>query len=794
VSSQLRLSAYAALATTAAATSLRSVFASSGWVVPVVGAILIVSGSCALVRYSPLPSAFEPITAAIGVLLWVTVLDAHSKAHLGIVPGRLALRHLGHVARSGFTEIRTLPTPAPAHHGLVLLTVVGVSAVALVVDLLTVTLRRAALSGLPLLALFTVSAATGHHGVGLLPFIVGSIGYLWLLFADNREKVARWGAAVGTGSRARPASAWSTDSSSAAAPASLGRQVGAMAISLGVLVPFIIPGLHTGIDKHGTGGSGGSGGGSVVTFNPIVAVGSDLQTSTPVPVLSYRTSTSDPGYLRLTSLDVFNGTSFSASKLEAPSSASVSEQLPVTPPPGPVVNSSISVSTLFKLNWLPVAATAIGASVGDDWRYDPATATIFSARTTTQGLSYTARSVADDPTAAQLEAAGPPDKAVDADLTVPSDLTPAVAKLTHQITAHATSRYDAALDIQRFLAGGSRFTYDTSIPADNSPNALAHFLLRSKRGFCQQFATAMAVMARLSGIPSRVAVGFTRGVQQANGSWLVTTHDAHAWPELWFQGLGWLAFEPTPRADGQAVTPAYATGRTGAAGGANTQPTSKPTTSAVKDGGHGSSLPLGHRNGGGATFTAQQAASGSDEGLVIALVAILLVLALITPGAARSITRRRRLRRIGDPLHGSAAAWAELRDTAIDLRAPWDDGRTPRQLATALVGVLGADPATSDALRRLAQCEEQSRYAATPTASHADLRDDVAVVQSAARATRTGPQQAWARVMPRSTLLVARRGLSRFGDGVDWISRSFAPVRRLWATRPRLRSAAHART
>jgi transglutaminase-like putative cysteine protease len=94
--------------------------------------------------------------------------------------------------------------------------------------------------------------------------------------------------------------------------------------------------------------------------------------------------------------------------------------------------------------------------------------------------------------------------------------------------------------IQRYFVTGNRFHYDTSIPADDGPDALADFLLHTRRGFCQQFATAMTVMARISGIPARVAVGFTRGTQQANGSWLVTTHDAHAWPELWFQGIGWV--------------------------------------------------------------------------------------------------------------------------------------------------------------------------------------------------------------------------------------------------------------
>ncbi|HEX3825064.1 MAG TPA: DUF3488 and transglutaminase-like domain-containing protein [Mycobacteriales bacterium] len=791
MSAQLRLSAYAALATIATATSLMSVFSSSAWVVPVIGAILIVSGSCTLVRYSPLPSAFEPITAAIAVLLWVTALDAHSKAHLGFIPGRLALRHLGHVARGGFTEIRRLPTPAPAHHGLVLLTVVGVAAVALVVDLMTVTLRRAALSGLPLLALFTICAATGHHGVGIVPFILGAIGYLWLLYADNREKVARWGAAVGTGSRARPASAWSTDASSAPAPASLGRQVGAMAISLGILVPLIIPGLHTGIDKHGTGGGGGGGGGSVVTFNPIVAVGADLKSSTPEPVISYRTSTPDPGYLRMTSLDVFNGSSFSAHSLEAPSSASASENLPVTAPDGPIVVSSISVSPTFSIDWLPMEATALGVSVGNQWRYDPTTATVFSARTTTEGLTYTTHSIADDPTAAELNSAEAPAKSVADDLIVPKDLSPSVRELTRTVTAHAATSFDAALDIQRFFTTGSRFTYDTNVPTDNSPNALADFLLKSRKGFCQQFSTAMAVMARLAGIPSRIAVGFTRGAKQPNGSWLVTTHDAHAWPELWFQGYGWIAFEPTPRADGQAVTPSYARGKPGNSTIGPTQPSSNASHSpGIIDGEH---PPVGvgsvgaHRTqAGGGSGPVSGPASGHGE--LYLLIGLLVVVLLLLPGTARIITRARRWRAIGDPAIGSAAAWAELRDTAIDLRVPWEDGRTPRQVAASLLRSVGASGTTAAALGRIAQYEEQSRYAATQPALGGELRRDVDVIRSAARVSRTRSQRVLAIVMPRSTLRVLRRGLSRVGDGLFWVSRLGSRTR-LSAARPRMRSA-----
>ena len=784
MNAQLRLTAYAALATMATSSALLTVYRGSGWVVPVFGAIVIVSASCALIRSSPLPSALEPIVAAIAILLWLTLLFSRSKAHLGFIPGRLALHHLSHTARRGFNQIQRLPTPAPTHHGLLLLTVVGVAAVALVVDLMTVTLRRAALSGLPLLGLFTVCAATGHHGVGVIPFVIGAIGYLWLLFADNREKVARWGAAVGTGSRARPASAWSTDQSSAPAPASLGRQVGAAAIGLGVIIPLFIPGLHTGIDKHGTGtGGSGGGGGSQVVLNPIVSVANDLTSSAVEPLISYSSTSADPAYLRLTSLDLFNGTTFSSETLQASARATVSESLPVTAPPGPFVDTTINISpNLTKLHWLPAPATTLGVSVGSAWRYDPATSTIFSATATGGGLQYSTRSVVNAPTPAELAAAPSPaaSKTEDADLAVPASVSPAVRRLTANVTAKATNPYQDALAIQAFFTQGSRFTYSTDIKADNSPNALADFLLHTRAGFCQQFATGMAVMARLSGIPSRVAVGFTRGTKQKDGTWVVTTHDAHAWPELYFQGYGWLPFEPTPRADGQAVTPGYAKG--GVTPGPRVNPTVSPSASSspsipksLQDRGHPGVGSTGN-GGGGTGLTAATSIDG--KGWLGLLVGVVILLVLLGPGTARAVTRRRRWRLIGDPVRAPDAAWAELRDTAIDLHVPWDDGLTPRQIGSLVDATLRPDEDTRAAMERLARCEEHARYAPNRPSGDADLRYDVTLVRAAALARRSGLQRLVALTMPRSTLLVLRATVARLGSVLDWFSAIAGRVRR----------------
>ena len=74
------------------------------------------------------------------------------------------------------------------------------------------------------------------------------------------------------------------------------------------------------------------------------------------------------------------------------------------------------------------------------------------------------------------------------------------------------------------------------------------FLTQTKAGFCQQYATAMAVLVRELGIPARIAVGYQEGTLQDDGTYLVQTKDAHAWVEVFFEGYGWLPFEPTPGA------------------------------------------------------------------------------------------------------------------------------------------------------------------------------------------------------------------------------------------------------
>ena len=113
-----------------------------------------------------------------------------------------------------------------------------------------------------------------------------------------------------------------------------------------------------------------------------------------------------------------------------------------------------------------------------------------------------------------------------------------------RVTRRAETPYAAVLALEAWFRQTGGFRYDETPPKAQKPPLVA-FVTRTKAGYCQHFAGAMAAMLRMLGIPARVAVGFTSGTND-EGTWVVTDHDAHAWVEVWFAGIGWIPFDPTP--------------------------------------------------------------------------------------------------------------------------------------------------------------------------------------------------------------------------------------------------------
>jgi hypothetical protein len=143
----------------------------------------------------------------------------------------------------------------------------------------------------------------------------------------------------------------------------------------------------------------------------------------------------------------------------------------------------------------------------------------------------------------------------DPDVTATLDLTPygPVAALARRLAAGATSQWEVVARVHHYLLDGGRFRYTTNLPR-TGPFPLVDFLLGDHAGYCQHFASAAALLLRLAGIPSRVVVGFATGVPEPGGRFTVRDVDAHTWIEVYFQGYGWVAFNPTPPA-AQATIP-----------------------------------------------------------------------------------------------------------------------------------------------------------------------------------------------------------------------------------------------
>lgn len=124
-------------------------------------------------------------------------------------------------------------------------------------------------------------------------------------------------------------------------------------------------------------------------------------------------------------------------------------------------------------------------------------------------------------------------------------------ELARRVTRQARTPYAAAVILEAWFRDPAKgeFRYDQHPPAAPSSTypPLLDFVLNHRRGYCQHFAGAMALMLRFLGVPARVAAGFTSGTYDSDsGTWTVTDHNAHAWVEVFFPGYGWLPFDPTP--------------------------------------------------------------------------------------------------------------------------------------------------------------------------------------------------------------------------------------------------------
>lgn len=763
MSTSARLTIAAAIAVALATAALVPVFDGVGWLWRVLGAIATVAVAGELSRRVGLPRLLQPVAGMLGLGAYVCLVFARPTLAWGLLPGGETLRVLGETIGVGLLEVEALAPPVPTTTGLVLLAALGVGGIAVLVDALGVTMRQPAIAGLPLLLLFAVPAAVLQDGLGWWPFALGAAGWLGLLLVDGSDAVSRWGTPLRAGSgRVTP----KVDP----ALGRVGRRIGAAALGVAVVVPALLPGLDNRLLGGGSGGGGLGGSRTTTTYNPITELAGQLRLPEPGRLLlRYTSDDPEPDYLRMTTLSLYDeARGWKAADLTGdPQDDRVQDGIPT--PTGTSSAASSAVRTRIDVAnlagpWLPTPSTASDVDVSGLWLWDEQSQTVFSTRTAVQDLDepYTVESRRIQPTVEQLRRADGVPSGISEVYAAPPVLTPKVTQLVADTVRGARTDYDKVAAIQALFRDGSNgFTYahDTSVPGFDSPDALERFL-DGKRGFCEQYSSAMAAMVRSLGIPARVAVGFTTGTRQEDGSYRVTTSDAHAWPEVWFAGAGWVRFEPTPRLS-QVSTPDYT--RAPAEDSEPETPSTTPSTAPQATASTAPSDPGALDRGDDLTPAAGGAAGGGGRGpLLTALLVAAAAAAVLSLPALLATARRRRRWSRPSPL----AAWEQVCDDAVDTGHVWRPADSPRAAAGHLAQLRALPDAAAAALHRLAVGAERARYARPGADSSADgvaLRDDTRLLRRALLDTGTPGQRWLARLAPASTL---RWASARLGAGI----------------------------
>ncbi|MFT4008896.1 MAG: DUF3488 and transglutaminase-like domain-containing protein [Nocardioidaceae bacterium] len=737
----------------------------AGYLGPLAVSCVLVAVVGAAARAAHLPAAGVLLAQLLALGLWLNHHLADADAVLGWIPTPVSLAHSIDAFQLAVDRAAQYPAPVPASiTGFAPVLVVLGSVIAFVVDALACTARRVPLAGLPLLAMCTAPVSMLDDGPHWWLFPIAAVLFAALLAIAELDRQGEWG---------RELDLTPDDSGGHSAVWTAAAKIGLGATTLATIAPLLVPALD-GITPFGDGPGNRSGDNGVHITNPVLDLRRNLRLGADIPLLALLSNDPDPSYLRIAVLDEFDG-EWKPSRRHIPSEQRANGELP-TP-----VGLSSSVKTQryeyqirayreFDSSWLPLPfpATQVKAPPGD-WRYDTSTMDVLSTikSVTTAAQSYTARGLAVEPTAADLVSAG----------TAPADLVQRYTKLddsvpswlsdlSDQVTAGAENDAERAVLLQQFFTQhhedptlGPDFTYDLGQSSKGSGiDELTDFLRKSRRGYCEQYAAAMALMARELGIPARVAIGFLEPEHTGANRYVFSAHDLHAWPELFFEGVGWVRFEPTPGSRAGAEPPTYTQNLLRPAAPSSQEPTQPVSPSASSS---ASAAPTKRPADQQQADTTKSGATGSGVPGWAWLLATLVVLAGLSllPMAIRSLRRHRRFaaargrsaRSVPDLVE---AAWAELRDTVIDLRLPWDDGATPRRRGADLAPRLNTatDPGASAALQRLVGLVEQARYARTAPSADlvTGLRDDVAKVTTALQQTVSPRAARRARWLPAS--------------------------------------------
>lgn len=582
--------------------------------------------------------------------------------------------------------------PAPAFASLMTASVIAVWASATAAHALAIRSRSAVLPLLPPAALLAFSGVVTDEGPRpgyVVAFLVVAFA---VLFGGALLRLRSWGPALGGRSGTGEGARWA-------------RWLGLAALGTALIIPGVLPGLEGGpvlrLNRPA----------ARVTISPIVDIRPSLLQRPAADLFTVQTDTS--AYWRMVTLDRFNGRVWTSSDVSARDGDPVEPPVDFLagdpPQEGIRIEQTIEIGELSSA-WLPTAYRAVEVAMqGLPARWDPATGILATDDEPDPGFRYRVTSIVPEPSPERLDRLDPRDAPTEARLTgLPIETPSRIFAIAGDLTEDAETPFRKLLAIQEHLR---QFTYDERAPAGHGIDDLLFFMEQSRRGYCEQFAGTMAVLARALGYPARVAVGFQAGDPDSAGRFRVTTGDVHAWPEVLFPEYGWMAFEPTPSrtnptADYLTDIPAgLAPGPGGPGNGA-------PDASAS-----GRNASLRERFAGATTPPVPPPARARPEpeadrgfplrGVLMFLLAGGAVAVLLTP-PAKAVARRAALARARTPRRRAVTAFRLLESGAADVGLGRGAGETPWEYLARLARALGL---TSEHLDRLRAITGRAMYA-----------------------------------------------------------------------------------
>ncbi|MFJ3319421.1 transglutaminaseTgpA domain-containing protein [Curtobacterium sp. NPDC086286] len=660
---------------------------------------------------------------------------------------------LGWLDRNGalgetLAAIRLNPAPLPQSDAIRLIVTVAIGWVAGVSLFLAAVAPTAALAAVPALVILIVpGVVTGAPAAPGLVIATG-IAFLVLLWLSVRPVQRAFPAAV----------------------------VGAIGLVVAVGLPAIVP-----LNASWLSGVTGAIQSPVQPGRPgtLLNLGQDLRQPNELEVFRYRSSDGRPEYLKLANLDEFGTGDWVPTTTDAAKSETADQQqwaVGINPRLSSRGDVTIRVTGLSS-NYLPVPAGAVSIESRStnldlsQWRWMGESSTVRSTGPATpRGATYEVYgastwsgeyldAIASSGLLGRADGRGfatPSANQLRTDRELPDKLPVSIARTAQRVAGSAATDYEKGRALEQWFRS-DLFTYSETAPVEqgydgDSMDVVAKFL-QVREGYCVHFSSAMAVMARTLGIPSRIAVGYRAGSTQADGEYTVSNRQLHSWPELYIKGAGWVAFEPTPDSDAAATPSTEATSTPSAAAPETPLPApgeSAPATSETPTP-SASAVPgaAGSTGGGG------NGPLGLAVGLVIA------VALLVSPALVRALRRRTRLGAVRSGRSPAVNAWREALDDVADHGyapglAPPGDAAAAARTARAVLGRLRPSvPATVlPHLETIVDAVDRERFAAGGAASvdAASLLVAVQEARVALDASASGARVLRSRLLPPSLL------------------------------------------